>query len=175
MTRRGRGLATALVLGLAAISSAPVGCSGSGPGPARPRMVIGLRLPAVDGGAVDLSTHRGKVVVLHLFTTWSVASQVDVDQLIAAYHHYPDRVVVIGIGLDPDGHVLVAPWRDANHIPYLVTLAPPALQNGESPLGRIVEVPTTVILKRDGTIYRRIDGQLRPGQLERLLGAALRS
>jgi hypothetical protein len=174
MSRRGRGLATALVLGLAA-GGLGLACSGSAPEPAHPRVVVGLRLPALDGGEVDLSTHRGKLVVLHLFTTWSVASQVDVDQLVAAYRHHPDRVEVIGIGLDPDGHVLVAPWRDANHIPYLVTLAPPALQRGESPLGRIVEVPTTVILNRDGSIYRRIDGPLGRGDLERLLTAALGS
>jgi len=126
-------------------------------------------LPALDGGEVDLGTYRGRVVVLHAFTTWSMASQADVEQLVAAHDDYPKRVEVIGLALDPDGYRLVAPWRDAMRIPYLITLATDAVRNGSSPLGRIAEVPTTVILGTDGAVAVRVDGQLRPRQLRELL------
>ena len=124
-----------------------------------------LALPVLDGGDVSTGRYRGDVVVVHLFTTWSVAAQADLDQLREV--HALDGVTVIGVSMDPDGYQLVAPWRDANAIPYLVTLAPAALTEGRTVLDRIVQVPTTVVIDPAGRLWARIDRGLRAGELRR--------
>jgi len=144
-------------------------CGGGSAQPAQPRIPVRLVLPALDGGEIDLARYRGRVVVLHAFTTWSMASQADVEQLLAAHQTHPERVTIIGLALDPDGYRLVAPWRQAMHVPYLVAVATDRVRRGDSPLGRIAEVPTTLILSRDGAVAKRVNGPLGPRQLRELL------
>jgi len=137
--------------------------------PARARRPIDLVLPALDGGQIELSRLRGRVVVLHVFTTWSMASQADVDQLITAHRAYPSRLRVVGLALDPDGYRLVAPWRTAMRIPYLIALSTEAVRSGRSSLGRIREVPTTILVDSDGTVAATVEGPLARRQLRELL------
>ena len=142
---------------------------GGGSNRAGKRVFLALQVEALDGGTVDLASYRGRVVILHLFTTWSLAAQGDLPQLVELDARYREQVSVLGVGLDPDGYRLVAPWRQANQIPYLVTLGLPDLLAGKSSLGPITHVPTTIVLDRDGLVTARIDGPLQPGQLARIL------
>ena len=151
-----RWLAVLLVLG---------GCGG-GPPPRRPAPA--LVLPALDGGEVALRAYRGRVVVLHFFTTWSMAAEADIDQLVEALGRHGARLVIIGIALDPGGHRLVAPWRQARGVRYLVALGTDELRSGATSLGRI-GVPTTVVIDTGGNVVARIDGPLPPGRLDELL------
>jgi hypothetical protein len=144
-----------------------------GPRPAAPRSApIALTLPALDGGDVELIRLRGEVVVVHAFTTWSVAAQLDVDQLIAA--DGADDVTVVGVALDEDGRQLVAPWRAAGGVRYLVALADAEVRAGRSALGPLPEVPTTLVLDPEGRITAKVERQLRPGELAKLIGSAKR-
>lgn len=131
---------------------------------------IGLELPALDGGTASLDRLRGQVVVVHVFATWSVAAQLDVEQLAAADLR-PD-VAVVGVALDPDGHALVAPWRAAASVHYLIALADDAVRAGTSPLGPVPEVPVTLVLDPAGRVVHRLARQLAPGELDRLVAGA---
>lgn len=111
--------------------------------------------------------------MLHLFTTWSLTAQGDLVQLIAADERHRDALVVVGIALDPDGANLVAPWQRANRIAYPIALADEAVRSGRSALGRIVEVPTTVILRSDGRVAHWLPRPLADGELARLLRGVL--
>ncbi len=164
-----RGTVRAVVLGTL-LALAPA-CGG--PQAARPRSApVALSLPALDGGQLELATLRGQVVVLHVFTTWSMAAQLDVEQLALA-DGAPD-VAVVGIALDPDGRMLVAPWRAAGEVRYLIVLADDAVRAGRGALGPLPEVPTTFVLDDEGRITARVDGQLRASALARLIAAARR-
>lgn len=145
------------------------GCGGGAP--AAPRRPIALVLPAVDGGELDLGAYRGKLVVLHMFTTWSLNATSDVPQLIDADRN--DDVVVIGVALDEGGYDLVAPWRNALEVRYLIGLADDRLRAGDSPLGRVAEVPITIVLDRQGRIARRFDRPLAEGELPRVIDELL--
>lgn len=131
---------------------------------------LAMTLPALDGGELALASMRGKLVVLHMFTTWSLAAQAELEALAAA--DAAEDVVVIGVALDAEGHALVAPWRNGAGVRYLVTLGDAAVRDGTSPLGRIGIVPTTIILDRTGRIRVRADRALAPGELDQLLAAA---
>lgn len=140
-----------------------------GPGRGGPKTHVALQVEALDGGVIDLGRYRGQPVVLHFFTTYSLAAQNDVPQLIAAHERHGDELTIIGVALDLDGYRLVSPWRTASGVTYLVALGSTDLMEGRSSLGRIVQVPTTVIVDRDSSLLERIDGALRPGQLAELL------
>jgi len=153
---------------LLAVSLLMTSCGGAARS-RRSQPPVSIRIEALDGGIIDLARYRGTLVVLHLFTTWSLAAQQDVSQLIAAHEAYTRDVVVIGIALDPDGYPLVAPWRRASDVPYLVGIGSQELITGGSELGRITEVPTTVLLDRGGRIAERIGRALGDRELARLL------
>jgi hypothetical protein len=150
-------------LGLALALSACGGAPRLGP-------PVAMTVSALDGGELDLARHRGDVVVLHLFTTWSLAAQADV----VALDRMVDRtgVVVIGLALDEEGYQLVAPWRTASQVRYQVALASDAVRAGSSPLGTIVVIPTTIVLDRAGRPVARVERQLASGELDALVARA---
>lgn len=157
---------SALVLALVTAAA----CGGA---PARPRPVgppLEASLAALDGGALRLSELRGQVVVVHLFATWSVAADLERDALIAADAR-PD-VTVIGLAFDPEGYPLVAPWRAATGVPYLIALADDPTRTGRGPFGRIQQIPTTIVLDRAGRISDRLDRQLAPTELAAAIARA---
>jgi len=141
-------------------------CAGKPPPPAAPSRPVSLVLPAADGGEVELSAYRGKLVILHVFTTWSIEATGDAPILDAA--DAADDVVVIGIALDLDGYTVVAPWRKALGVHYLIAVADDAFRTGGGPLGSVNAVPFTVILDRSGRITKRIDRPLVDGDLDQL-------
>jgi hypothetical protein len=157
-----------------ALVAACGGASARGPAPLAP---IGapmlLTLPALDGGAIDVARHRGQVVVIHVFTTASLAAAADVDQLEAAAK--AGRAIVIGVALDLDGRPLVAPWRAGSGVTYLVALADDAVRAGKSPLGTTTAVPITIVLDRRGRPVARIERQLAPGELDAIIAGAAAS
>jgi hypothetical protein len=161
----------AAAIAIAAAIAACGGASAQGPAalaPVGPPMI--LTLPALDGGDVDVTRYRGQVVVLHVFTTASLAAAADVDQLEAAWT--AKRAVVIGVALDLDGRPLVAPWRAGSSVTYLVALADDAVRAGKSPLGAIDAVPITIVLDRRGRPVARIDRQLATGELDAVIAGA---
>ena len=95
---------------------AAVGCSGSGGAgaagkplelnrPAAGAGGRGLTLPKLGGGSVSLADHRGKLVLVTLFTTWSLRSQAEAPRFIQ-YHERlgPRGLKVLPICLDLRSH-----------------------------------------------------------------------
>lgn len=143
-------------------------CAAAAPAPRAPTQPVSLVLPALDGGTINVARYRGRVVVLHFFATWDTVSNMDVDQLRAD----AGDAEVIGVALDVDGRVLVAPWRDAMGVRYLIGLATPAVRAGQTVLGRIDKVPTTIVLDRRGVEIARVERGLAPGELSKLIARA---
>lgn len=131
---------------------------------------IDLALPALDGGELSLASYREKIVVLHVFTTWSLAAQAEVDALNNA--DADAAVVVIGIALDAEGHMLVAPWRSGAGVRYLIALADEPTRTGQSALGNVSAVPITIVLDGKGRIAARADRQLAAGELGAMIDTA---
>jgi hypothetical protein len=164
-----RGIAAGLVLAALAGVVCGGGAAAARRGGGAP---LGLVLPAADGGEIELAAYRGQVVVLHVFTTWSLAATADVPQIAEADAQAGVRAV--GIALDPEGYAVVAPWRRALGVGYLVALADDELRAGRTALGRVAEVPVTIVLDRWGQLVRRIDRQLADGELAAVLAEAAR-
>jgi len=131
---------------------------------------IELALPALDGGELSLASYRTKVVVVHVFTTWSLAAQAEVEALNTA--DAAEDVVVIGIALDTEGHMLVAPWRSGADVRYLIALADEPTRAGQSVLGNVSAVPITIVLDAKGRVAARADRQLASGELGAMIDTA---
>src|SRR5512133_1021926 len=102
-------------------------CPHRGPAPrAGAGPAVHLVLPALDGGEVDLAAYRGHVVAVQFFTTWSLAAQEDLGELRALRAAHPD-LILVGVGMDPDGYRLIAPWRDVVGVDWMIALPSPEL------------------------------------------------
>ncbi len=161
-----RGLAIALVVAACGPKAAP-----NGPHAAEKGAWVSMSLPALEGGEIDLTSYRGKIVVMHFFTTWSIASQVDVAELEKTRDALPkDAIVLIGVGMDPDGYKLIEPWREAAGVDYLVVLATPELLGGESAFGDLMQVvPDTFVIDAAGRIAWERRGPLVKGELSKVV------
>lgn len=140
----------------------------AGHGPA-----IRLRLPSLDGGEIDTASYRGRVVVLHLFTTASTASQLDFEQLADLDQKEPRRAVVIGIMVDRVASTIARAWQRGMGARYLVATADDGLRRGAGPLGVVKTVPTTVVLDGAGRTVHRVERPLERGELVRLVAPLL--
>jgi peroxiredoxin len=165
----------AVVVALALVGSAG-GCGPSLP-PKPPFAESGAEvdgiLPLLDGGEIELATLRGKPLVVHFFTTWSLPAQADLDELRATQEAQPaDSFKILGIGLDVDGYKLIAPWRDAAQVDWLVALPSADVTAGKSAFGNVMaEVPSTVLVDAQGQVAWSHRGPLPPGELARRLAS----
>src|SRR5690606_22949132 len=98
------------------------------------------------------------------------AAVADVDQLNAADAR--DGVTVLGVALDPDAQVFVDVWADEAEARYRIGIGTAEIVQGRTPVGRIRAVPTTIVLRPDGTVAARIERRLAPGELAPILDRA---
>ena len=70
---------------------------------------VDLKFTAVDGQTVDLSTMKGKVVLIDFWATWCPPCRDEVPHVVAAYRKYNKRgFEVIGISLDENKKALLS-------------------------------------------------------------------
>jgi hypothetical protein len=137
------------------------------PPPYRAGETVYLTLPALDGGEVSFESWRGRPVLVHFMTTWSLAAQVDLEELRAAQKAVPD-LVLVEISLD-ENYRLIDAWRAGAGVDWTILLPIPALLEGGTPLGKPTTVPTTVLVGRDGTVRWGHIGGLPAGTLARVV------
>lgn len=146
------------------------GCPRRAPAPP-PGPPLDLVLPSLDGGSIVVGALRGRVVVLHFFATWSLASQLDVEEIREVLENAPPRsVAVVGVGLDADGAALVQAWREALDVGWPLAVDAEVVAQGAGPLRPVLVAPTTVVLDASGRVAWRHEGGLPPGRLAQVVG-----
>lgn len=66
----------------------------------RPLPAGDFELPVLDGRRVRLSEFRGRVVLLHFWTTWCTACMAEISTLVALQRKSATELVVLGVSLD---------------------------------------------------------------------------
>jgi cytochrome c biogenesis protein CcmG/thiol:disulfide interchange protein DsbE len=130
-----------------------------------------LRLPALDGGTVDLASYRGRPVLVNFWATWCAPCLREFPLLRRTLdEHRADGLVVLGVLVNdsPDkARAFVrehgASWpvgidRDSRTVAAL----------------KLVGLPESVFVRRDGTLSSRVLGELTPAQLQAQLTPILR-
>jgi len=160
--RKFRFLLLALGLSIAALS-AP---RGSFPKPA-PKTDLSLK--DLNGKRVHLRDFRGKIVVLNFWATWCVPCNAEFPILVDAEHKYSVRgVAFVGASLDDDKTKKNIPsFLQKYHATFSIWVGASADDLDRLQMGPAV--PATAFLDQDGEIVARIEGQLRPGEIEERL------
>ncbi len=109
------------------------------------------------GNRVPLSQFRGRIVFLTFFTTWKKASVEQIEELSKLYERYRKlRVSVIGVCMDDNPGAVLGPFIEKHGIKF------PVYTNGREVsryFGGVGRTPTTLILKRDGTLFKKFVGK----------------
>lgn len=122
----------------------------------------------IDGRPVALSTYRGKILVVNFWATWCVPCRIEIPGFKELYDRYRRRgVEVLGVDVDEPSS-RVAPYVREMQINYPILMTDH--QQGLLEAFNIdVGLPTTVIVKRDGTICQRRVGYTRKERFEQII------
>jgi cytochrome c biogenesis protein CcmG/thiol:disulfide interchange protein DsbE len=124
--------------------------------------------PSAGQKVVDLASLRGRVVVLDFWATWCGPCNVTSPILDAfARAHAEEGVTVVGISQDGDAED-VESWLARHKVSYVVA------HDATGQAGRtygVTNLPTLVVVDREGNIRAKRVGVTQRGELERILAA----
>jgi cytochrome c biogenesis protein CcmG, thiol:disulfide interchange protein DsbE len=113
----------------------------------------GLVVPEVEGPTFDLSTLRGKVVIVNFWATWCVPCREEMPVLDAFYRsHHRQGLEVIGLSMDRSRD-REAVKKLMQSVTYPVALASDAKVNG---FGAVRALPVTYVVDETGTVRARL-------------------
>jgi cytochrome c biogenesis protein CcmG/thiol:disulfide interchange protein DsbE len=117
--------------------------------PAEHRPAPDFSLPQLDGQALQLSSYRGKVVLLDFWATWCDPCREETPHLVELQQKYGDRgLQIIGVSLD-DGPEPVRSFYQQFHMNYPVVMG--TAKTGEL-YGGVLGLPIAFVIGRDGRI-----------------------
>jgi len=109
-----------------------------------------FELKDADGRSVKLSSYQGKVVVLNFWATWCGPCRVEIPWLIEFESQFKDKgFAVLGVAMDEEGWDLVKPYVQQKKVNYRILLGN---DNVAAMYGGLENIPTTLVLDRDGKI-----------------------
>ena len=75
---------------------------------------------------------------------------VEVHGAVQALRELSGDFTVVLVGMDLEGATVLAPFADYYALPFPLLIADEAIRTGESPFGSITQLPTSVLLGKDG-------------------------
>jgi rhodanese-related sulfurtransferase/peroxiredoxin len=144
------------------------------PSPA-PQAAPDFTLPGVDG-ALTLSEHRGRVVLLTFWATWSEPSVAALDTMAALTAELAaEDLMAIAVAQDEHGLDSLRAWADAEvaGARAAVTLLSDSAHAVAHRYGDVEMLPTTVVIDREGRLRARHVGVLTADGLLDLVAPAL--
>jgi thiol-disulfide isomerase/thioredoxin len=118
----------------------------------------------VDGTPVP-DVH-GKVVMVSFVATWCFPCVADLPVMEKLQKELqPKGYETIAVGMDLEGPKVLRPFAQTYALPYPLLVAPKELREGQTPFGRITELPTRFLFGRDGTLLMAFSGVADPEQL----------
>jgi thiol-disulfide isomerase/thioredoxin len=116
---------------------------------------IQLRGKAVTGESVDLAKLKGKVVLVHYWTTLSEPCKVALAQLKEVQAKYgKDGFTLVGVSLDNDGQDLVT-YLKRNRLPWPQLFEPGGLDSRYASEMGIILLPTMILIDDKGKVVNR--------------------
>lgn len=129
-----------------------------------------FQLTSLAGKPLSLAKMRGKVVLLDYWATWCEPCQEEMPRLAAIQRKDGARgLQVIGLSMD-DQEATVRAFLKTHPLPYPVAMATPELAER---YGRVLGVPTLVLIDRHGRIAGRLVGAAPASRLRAEVDALL--
>jgi peroxiredoxin len=110
-----------------------------------------FKLESLSGGAVKLSSLRGKVVFLNVWATWCGPCREEMPSMETLYEAFKGRkdFVILAVSQDRRGRAAVQPYVEKNHFHFDILLDP---DNVVGDTYNVSGVPETFIIDRKGRI-----------------------
>ena len=129
-------------------------------------------LPNLAGGQLDLSSYRGKVVLLDFWATWCVPCREEIPHFVELQDKYRDRgLQIIGVSMD-DGPEPVRDFYQRFKMNYPVVMG--NAKTGEI-YGGVLGLPIAFVIGRDGRIYTKHIGATDVSVLEKEIASLLQN
>jgi peroxiredoxin len=126
-----------------------------------------FKLTDLDGNAVELSSMRGKVVLLDFWSTACGPCIREIPSIQKAAEHYKDNVILWGLSMDQSDHD--RKWL-VQHQQSFPTLAD--VDYVVSDLYKVHGIPAAVVISRKGQIVNYWEGEVPMPDLEAALAKA---
>jgi len=132
----------------------------------------GFSLHDLDGRPLELSTYRGKVVLLDFWATWCVPCKDEIPHFVKFQDAYRDQgLQVIGVSMDDSPKPVQQFYRDFK-MNYPVAMGSTALADS---YGGILGLPVTFLIGRDGRIAAKYVGATDMSAFESKLQSVLQA
>ena len=141
--------------------------------PADASALLALSLPDTHGTAQSLGQWRGKVLVVNFWATWCGPCREEMPEFVRAQRELgPKGLQFVGIAVDQADKV--AKFAKELDLNYPALIGGYEAMDVAKPLGnRLVALPFTVIIDREGRVAHTQLGPLKPGQLRSIVGNLL--
>jgi len=135
--------------------------------------LLALSLPDTAGQAQSLSQWKGKVLVVNFWATWCAPCREEMPEFVKAQRELgPKGLQFVGIAIDQRDKV--AEFVQELNVNYPALIGGFDVMELSRTLGnRLVALPFTVILDRNGHVAHTQLGPLKPGQLRAIVGNLL--
>ena len=135
-------------------------------------VVPDFSLPDLNGALIDLSTYRGKVVLLDFWATWCDPCRGEIPHFVRLQDKYRDQgFQIIGVSMD-DGPEPVRDFYRRFNMNYPVVMGNAKI--GEL-YGGVLGLPIAFLIRRDGRIFTKHIGAIDTSVFEKELVMLLRS
>ena len=125
-------------------------------------------LTALDGGSIQLSELRGKIVILDFWATWCAPCEIQMPVLDTFWkERRTDDFMIVGISVDTDTTDEVAAWVAERGFDYPIAIGDHDLAMRYGVIG----FPTLVFVDATGAIHQRHTGVWSGPEIETALDA----
>ena len=132
---------------------------------------ISLRGPTLDGQTVDLDRYRGRVVLIHYWSTWCEPCKQDMTVLRKMQAKYGRQgFELIGVNLDNEKQT-AADFLRSSRLPWPQIFEPGGLDSRLANELGILTLPTMILIDKRGAVVSR---NIHAGELDSELGKQLR-
>jgi len=122
----------------------------------------------IDGQKVSLSDFNGKPVILDFWATWCGPCRMEIPGFVELKKKYEDKIGIVGISLDRSKKQVVK-FKEAYKINYPVAMATREIVKAYSNIYRIMYIPITFIIDKNGNVYDIYVGYKPKEDFERIL------
>ena len=131
-------------------------------------------LPDLEGNKIELSSMKGKVLILDFWATWCPPCKEEVPHLVRLQSKFRDQgLQIVGLSLDQGGAGKVKPFAEEYGVNYTMLIADDETAKA---YGGVAMIPTTFVVDRSGIVVKRFVGYTTPEAFEEailpLLGPA---
>jgi thiol-disulfide isomerase/thioredoxin len=133
-------------------------------------------IPRDHAGAAEWNPAQveGKVLAVIFVATWCFPCLTELGVMEKLQAELgPSGLVTVAVGMDLEGHRVLDPFAQAMPSPIPLVVADEALRKGDSPYGKVRELPARFLFGRDGTLLKAWSGASDPARLRELMQGAL--